>query len=132
MTVDHDVTTRPAGDLGPVRTVKRMSGTNAGIGVWLVLAPFILGYSALQGPLWNDLTCGVLIAVLGLIRFGSPLGGVWASWTNAGIGAWLVIAPFVLDGYVVPATWNDIVCGLLVVILAVASAQATPRGTARI
>ncbi len=132
MATDHNVTTGPGGDPSAVKTVKLASGTNAGIGVWLVLAPFVLGYSALQGPLWNDIITGVIIAALAMIRFGSPLGSVWASWTNAGIGAWLVIAPFVLGGYVVPATWNDIVTGVLVVILAVVSAQATPRGASRV
>ena len=123
----HDIDARPAEDTHAVRTVKGLSGTNAEIGLWVVLAPFVLGYSIIQTPLWNDIVCGVLIAILGIIRFGSPATTAWASWTNAGIGAWLVIAPFVLAGYVVSATWNDVVCGALVVILGIASALATSR-----
>ena len=131
MVSHNDIDTRLVEDTRAVQTVKGLSGTNAGIGIWLVLAPFVLGYSIIEAPLWNDVVCGVLIAILGIVRFGSPLTTAWASWTNAGIGAWLVIAPFVLAGYVVSATWNDVVCGVLVVILGVVSATAAPRVGAR-
>lgn len=136
-----------------VVTVKRLSATNAGTGVWLILAPFLLGYAAFPAPLYNDIVCGLLIAVLGFVRFGNPLGNVWASYTNAGIGAWLVVAPFVLtysalatEGVVaddaavaaadpvslLPATANDIVVGILVIALGVASARATPKVATRV
>jgi hypothetical protein len=40
-------------------------------------------------------------------------------WVNAAVGVWLVVSPFVL-GYaaVVAATWNDILVGAVVIVLA--------------
>jgi len=98
---------------------------NIGTGIWLIAAPFILGYSASPAPLWNDIVCGLLIAVLAGIRRSNILQNIGLSYFNAGIGAWLIIAPFAL-GYVVrSATWNDIAVGILVLIMGIWSASAT-------
>ncbi|NMC12423.1 MAG: SPW repeat protein [Chloroflexi bacterium] len=43
-------------------TVKAMEWINACLGLWLVLAPFILGYTA--GPRANDITVGIIVIVL--------------------------------------------------------------------
>ena len=32
--------------------------------MWLILAPFILGYSAVTAALWSDIVAGVVILVL--------------------------------------------------------------------
>ncbi|PRY94850.1 SPW repeat-containing protein [Hasllibacter halocynthiae] len=111
------------------QTVKHLSGTIAGLGAWLIIAPFILPYFAapdivIPAP-YNDVVCGVLLLILGAIRWGKPLDNVWASYTSAGIGAWLVIAPFVLAPYSFGATVNDIVIGLLAIVLGIASAGPT-------
>jgi hypothetical protein len=99
---------------------------NIGTGVWLVLAPFILGYAAFAAPLWNDIVCGALIIVLGGVRRSGIMRNVGLSYTNAGIGAWLIIAPWVLpyEG-LQPAIWNDVVVGILVLIMGIWSASAT-------
>ncbi len=43
-------------------TVKTMEWINAVLGLWLILAPFILGYTA--SPRANDITVGVIVIVL--------------------------------------------------------------------
>lgn len=141
--------TRAGAHAGPVPAVRMASSTNAGIGAWLILAPFLLGYAALGPALWNDVVCGLWLVVAGLTRAGGTRKNEWLSWTNAGFGAWLVIAPFVL-GYaarvgttaegaaaadpgivgsvnVTGAIWNDVVVGILVAILGVYSALQTRR-----
>lgn len=40
------------------------SWANAVLGLWLILAPFALNYSAMPTPLWNDVIVGVVIAAL--------------------------------------------------------------------
>ena len=45
-------------------TAKSLSWINTILGVWLVIAPFIVGYSKLAGALWNDIIVGILVAVL--------------------------------------------------------------------
>lgn len=42
------------------------SWVNVALGVWLVLAPFVLGYAALATPLWNDIVLGIVVIGLAL------------------------------------------------------------------
>jgi len=53
-------------------TAKPLSWINAVLGLWLIIAPFIIGYANLVGALWNDIIVGILVAVL----------SVWAAITK--------------------------------------------------
>jgi hypothetical protein len=104
-----------------MKTTKSLNWLVALAGLWEVLAPFILGYSATPAALWNAIIAGVVLIVL----------GVWAGLNedtgtdktvglvNAAVGVWLVVSPFIL-GYaaVVAALWNDIIIGAVVIVLA--------------
>src|SRR6185369_3281936 len=94
------------------------SGINILLGIWLILAPFVLGYASLQVAMWNDIILGALVLAIAMIRtFGTALGT--ASWVNVVLGIWLVIAPFVLNYGDNPSPrWNDIILGMLVIIFA--------------
>lgn len=102
-----------------------MSGLNVLAGIWLVIAPWVLGYWS-SDPRWNDVACGVVIGLLALTRATGAFRAVWLSWTNALIGAWLFVAAFAIDSSAA-AGWNDAVVGALVFLLAVGSAAATER-----
>ena len=41
-----------------------LSWTNVLLGIWLVVAPFVLRYSVHPVPLWNDVIVGVIVASL--------------------------------------------------------------------
>lgn len=132
-----DPARRPAGDLHrpatttPTSQVKTASGIDLLLGIWLILAPFILLYDNVA-PFWNDIIIGILIACLAGYRLARPVRTAGASWTNVGIGVWLVIAPWILNYAMTPeATWNDIIVGLIVVVCASWSAVATPTMTTR-
>lgn len=112
--------------VGDASSAKHASGFSAGLGAWLVIAPFLLGYIT-PASFWNDIVCGLIVLALGVLRYGKPLENVWASWTNAGIGAWLVIAPFVLLPFDAGALWNDVVVGILLILSSTASAMAVSR-----
>lgn len=103
------------------------SGTNALLGIWLVIAPFTLMYGVATAT-WNDVILGLVIATLAAIRLFGAFGASALSWTNVFLGAWLVAAPFAL-GYVAltAALWNDILVGLTVMVLAWRSAAAKPK-----
>jgi len=50
----------------------------------------------------------------------------WQNWLNAILGIWLILSPFILGyGNVTSATWNDIIVGILLAVVAgwVASAR---------
>lgn len=107
------------------RNAEIATSINIGTGIWLVAAPFVLTYTVASGALWNDVVCGVLIVILAGIRRSNILHNVGLSYFNAGIGVWLIVAPFVL-GYIDKAAfWNDIIVGLLVLIVGIWSASAT-------
>ena len=52
-------------------TVKILSWVNAVIGLWLIVAPFILSYTSVAAAMWNDIVVGIVVVVL----------GVWAALT---------------------------------------------------
>lgn len=33
-------------------------------GIWLIVAPFVLGYSTVTNAMWNDIIVGVVVAVI--------------------------------------------------------------------
>ncbi len=106
------------------------SAINILLGIWLIIAPFVLGYARLDAAETNDIVVGILVAIIAAIRsFGAFTQPGW-SWVNVLLGIWLIIAPFVL-GYSGNATplWNDIILGIVIAILAWTSAASTRRTT---
>jgi hypothetical protein len=47
---------------------------NVLLGAWLVISPYVLGFSGLSAALWNQVIVGLLVAVL----------AAWAAMTNPG------------------------------------------------
>ncbi|MCL4299135.1 MAG: SPW repeat protein [Anaerolineae bacterium] len=54
-------------------TDKNLDWIIGAAGVWLVVSPFVLGYSTVSAALWNDLIVGAVVIVL-------------AAWGAAGLG----------------------------------------------
>lgn len=100
--------------------------TNLVLGVWLIVSPFALEYTAQTTPAWNAYAVGVIIAVLSaaaLWQFQK-----WEEWLSAVLGAWLIISPWILGfsvGHV--ATWNQVIVGIVVGILAFWSGVTEPN-----
>ncbi|GAA0587459.1 hypothetical protein GCM10010172_85730 [Paractinoplanes ferrugineus] len=87
-------------------------------GLWLVLSPPAVADRATYAW-WSDVACGSAIAVLGAIRVVRPRGTGVLGAITAVLGGWLIAAPFVLGFAEVPsATWNHIVVGAVVVVIA--------------
>ena len=110
-------------------TVKTASGLDGLAGLWQIAAPFLLGYSAFTTALWNDVITGAAVLLLaGTRTLGSNYRVAWPSWINALIGVWLFVSPLVLNypaGSV--AATNDMIMGVVITILALWSALATPK-----
>lgn len=121
---------------GPAETnVVTASGLNVLLGLWLIMAPWVLDYSGQNNAVWNQVVIGIAIASLAVIRVLAPDRAAGLSWTNFALGAWLIIAPFLLTyndtGDTAVIYWNDIIVGLLVLALAAWSAVST-RDHARV
>lgn len=102
-----------------------LSGLNVLAGIWLIIAPWVLGYSS-RDPRWNDVVFGAIVGIVALIRISGAYREEWLSWLNALIAVWIFIAAFTID-HTATASWNDIILGVLVFILALASADATAQ-----
>lgn len=104
-------------------------------GVWLVLAPFVLGYPDGFAGWWNDIVVGVAVAVVALVRMVAPIRAATVGLVNISLGAWLVAAPFVLsyndDRVAAAATVNDLTVGVGIAALAALSMVAGRQGRGR-
>ncbi|MGB9592271.1 MAG: SPW repeat protein, partial [Candidatus Kryptoniota bacterium] len=47
-----------------INTAKTLSWINTVLGIWLIIAPFIIRYSNVGSALWNDIIVGIAVAVL--------------------------------------------------------------------
>ncbi len=105
-------------------------------GLWLIIAPFVLGYYNFyrdQVATWDSIIVGCVVLVLAAIRVAAPLRNVGLSWVNFLLGIWMIISPFVLRLQDAPVVVrNDVVLGIIVAVLAIWSALATPRMTAEV
>ena len=90
------------------------------LGVWLLLSPWRLQFTAIDGALWTAVLFGILIAVMAvmaLVDFHE-----WEEWADMAIGLWLIASPWVLgfatmvtgaEGGAYAATLNVVVVGAL-------------------
>jgi hypothetical protein len=103
-------------------------------GLWELLSPFILGYSAMTAALWNAIVVGFLLIVLaGWTALSSQdlrtVRGL--DWINALAGLWLVLFPFIWSyTATVAVLWNSIIVGVVVIVLAVLAAIRSGRPAA--
>jgi SPW repeat len=109
-------------------TVMAASGLNVIAGIWLIIAPFVLGYGG-GDPYWNDIVFGAITGLIALARVAGAYRASWLSWLNALIGVWIFVSAFWLDATSTAQT-NDIVLGAIVFVLAIASATASDEGLA--
>jgi hypothetical protein len=114
-----------------MKTAKTLGWLTGVVGVWEILAPFIIGYSNVGGATADAIILGILLAGFGLwVGLGKAAGTVRTlSWINALLGLWVLLAPFILgySGKSGGATWNDVIVGVVVIILEVWGASAAKK-----
>jgi hypothetical protein len=109
------------------RAVTTASTLNLLAGVWLISSPFLLAYRPGE-PRWNDIVFGALVAVLALTRVSGEYRASEFSWASAVAGVWIFASAFWLDTSRT-ATTNDLVLGVIVFALGLASATASKGAT---
>jgi len=85
----------------------------AAIGLWLMLAPWILDYAGALAT--SDRIAGPWVVTFGVVAASDCLRGL--RWALVPFGAWLVAAPLPLDGPLA-ASVNSAACGLVIAGLA--------------
>jgi len=104
------------------------SGLDVLAGIWLLISPFVLAFSRdLNGAITNNVVLGIVIGLLALYRFFNPsANNIWVSWLNALLGVWVLISPWVVGfNRSNAAMTNNVIVGIIVIILSVWSALAS-------
>jgi hypothetical protein len=110
--------------------VEWTSGVDALVGIWLIVAPWVLGFSDVPSAMWTDISVGTTIMLVALLRILNPDQTVPLGWVNVVLGACFITAPFVIpyaSGVRTnPIYWNDILSGVGVLWFAIWSMAAAP------
>ena len=92
------------------------------IGVWLTFTR--LSFDSFGAMADSDHMVGLLVVTFSIMAWAEV--GRTIRFINIPFGAWLIAAPWLLDGIASPlAAWNGVVCGVLLIVLAL------PRGRIR-
>ncbi len=86
---------------------------SAAFGVWLIFSPWMLNTTGRAAD--SDHLVGALIVTFAVIAMAEV--GRAVRFINVLFGAWLIIAPFLLSGFTTGATWNDLIIGIIVILL---------------
>jgi hypothetical protein len=95
-----------------------------------IVAPFVPGFGAVPVLVWNHIVAGLILMIAGAWSALTRNVGTarTMAWTAAIVGAWLVLASFILGNPVLAAgRWNDIIVGVIVLVLGVWAALSAPR-----
>ncbi len=118
---------------------KIASGLNILLGIWLIISPFVLGFSHITSPTATSILFGVLIAVVAAYRIFRDPEASWLGWVNVVLGLALLFAPFYVNygyagnpfqAYVQPpvfdfssvAVWNSVIVGAITAVIGAFSA----------
>jgi len=95
-----------------------------------IVLPFIIGFGNVRAFVWNHIIVGMILVLVGAWAALTSKAGTAKTldWIAAVAGVWLIIAPFIFGRPVIAAgLWNDIIVGVIVLILGVWAALAAPR-----
>jgi hypothetical protein len=104
-----------------------ISWINILLAIWVIISPFVLGFTHFPRAMWNNVATGCAVGILAIIRTSLPQQRGW-SWVNVILGIWLIISPFAL-AFVTgsAALWNNVILGIIITIIAWSeSASAAP------
>ena len=85
-------------------------------GIYLAISPWIVGFASLGTITMNNLITGLVVSALAL-GFSSAFGRTHGiAWVPAVLGAWTIIAPWVIRGDVATTrtVWNNVLVGALI------------------
>jgi hypothetical protein len=114
-------------------TAKSVDGLALLSGLYLAISPWVVGFRPIAGDLAsNNLICGIAVSLLAL-AFATAWGRTHGlSWVLPVIGAWTIVAPWVIRGGRVDGGMitNNVITGLVILALglAITTMARTRRG----
>lgn len=110
--------------------VMTASGLDVLAAIWILISPFVLRLD--HTATTNNVILGIAIGVLALIRFFGAYEASWLSWITAVLGLWLLLSPWILRfSHDSRATTNNVIFGIVVIVLACWSALASETPVTR-
>ena len=91
--------------------------TSWALALWLVLSPWTFFFDQETRAMENAVVVGALIIVAEVVEL--SIFRDWEEWINGVLGFWLAISPWVLGIASRAATWNFVIVGVAVLVLAV-------------
>lgn len=108
----------------------RMTGNWSGTlgvlaGIYLIVAPWLMGFSDNTGATTNSWIAGLVVAASSLVALAAPLRADFAGIVTLLAGVWLIVSPWVAgfsdNGGGTTSTW---IAGVVVAILGIGQAMA--------
>ena len=107
-----------------MKTQRWQDWVNVLVGLWIFISPWAVQHAMTSGAfeattsaMWNMYVVGIavaLIAIAALVAFQA-----WEEWSNMILGGWLLISPWIFGFSGSTAlTWNAVVAGAVVIVLA--------------
>ncbi len=88
------------------------------LGILLIIAPFVLGFSSNSGAMWTGVILGIITLVVSIVKGLAHDPSKWEYWVTGIMGILAIIAPFVL-GFtaLTTAMWTCIILGVITLVL---------------
>ena len=135
MLTDYDIQPTPSPQVDDPYSAARVTSIISGIAaLWLAGTPELYFGTFDTPSCLNELLCGGLILCLICARLLNPGRTAFASFTNAGIAAWIIISPWVLGfASTYPArAINDVWVGIAILLFSSFSGSITYRANKRL
>jgi hypothetical protein len=89
------------------------------IGIWFIVAPYVLGVEGRPAVLWTSVLGGILLLVLAgwAALDAEARTQAWRPYVTGLIGIWFIVAPFVLALAARSEVWTSIAGGAIVLVL---------------
>ena len=116
-----------------MRTARTLNRMVSALGIWELLSAFAFLRWTVPVAFWNAFIGGALITLMALIaqRRTEARMDEGLEWAIAGVSLWLVVSPFLLayDLLMPIAMWNDIIVGVVSLLLALRTESALQQET---
>jgi hypothetical protein len=106
---------------------KIISRWNMVMAALLFISPFVFSFAGTTSTAIDDYLIAAVVFILAGIRQYTIRRNIWLSWVNAVLGLWLIVSPFILGFTSLLAIWTNIILGIVIGVLAIASAAETRR-----